>query len=1012
MAISATTSASSETANALNSQNTSSSTSSQISNPASSHNPSSDALDDNDIEDYHSSSDDDDNDNEEDLTLTSALLKLYLHSPAVRLEEKILLQDPTRHAPIKLDYRIINEHTDKVFRYASVEFFRCERDSFGNDRTIEDKGSTIEKGSGIRKVTFNFDYTSALVAGVDNVLEEWPQEAKTALAELSKYRQDGNASFEVSCRRPTENFRNAEAVLDFIQSSSPTQMLHSFRQCSDLSSNPSSWRTLEHRYRDHEFRSSRKMLPATHTYSSPEVACLKMTHARYLDDASEMRTTLPEGELEVGLMRSRNEKYMMAFVRKVEEPWKTRHQLGESTAIEIDYNDPDIETRRNPKLVGRGTLMLENPRPNIKCAFVLLLSPTKTPEVSSADWDEEPDWGRPRIYMKGSEHANLQVNAINTFFGQHGLYSSWWASFLGEANNIQTRNFLVDKLGVSSRQIRKTVRRIINKIAKKGLHLNPEQENILRDIGNANGGFSLIRGPPGTGKSTTISLLINAYLQFPGVAVYGCAQSNGAVNRLAACTTAAMTLLDDTDPRKKPLRAGRKYHERQHIENLIGQEIARSINLQSQSNVQEPSQQVEDSSIEVSKAEDRDVDSPDGDIDIFSRVLEAEDKRLWANPDDGLMGSVHQAIVTGQLHQDDDVVWKETKWADSKRELQRQTFLEAKVALERVRLQVASQKGVPFGDLIESDIGKIRKQILGAQRLILSTTANATNLLLRDAIFRDSKFVVVIIDEQSLETDASTAALIAGLIDRTRIEREFEGEPPVIHVVLVGDEKQGSPLIKSEQSGVNFFGPQAALSTFRRLVESGFPVQTLLEQHRMAPILRELPSRRGYDDLLRDSAAVKARRLDPAAKRCLQQYFHVDFKGMFQDQTAELQAYSEDQYVRHLMLNVENGVMDREERGKSRFNVRNLEATRDLLEYLIANDIVTTDEVVILVPYKAQRNRYERDYLQRLERKLRLKSGSLFGCVETSDSYQGRECDCVILDLVWTDYFGYGKLGK
>ena len=61
--------------------------------------------------------------------------------------------------------------------------------------------------------------------------------------------------------------------------------------------------------------------------------------------------------------------------------------------------------------------------------------------------------------------------------------------------------------------------------------------------------------------------------------------------------------------------------------------------------------------------------------------------------------------------------------------------------------------------------------------------------------------------------------------------------------------------------------------------------------------------------------------------------------------------------------------------------------------------------MVILVFYKAQKVRYA-SALVRLEKTLKLPGGTLYGCVETTDAFQGRERKCVILDLVLTELTG------
>lgn len=65
-------------------------------------------------------------------------------------------------------------------------------------------------------------------------------------------------------------------------------------------------------------------------------------------------------------------------------------------------------------------------------------------------------------------------------------------------------------------------------------------------------------------------------------------------------------------------------------------------------------------------------------------------------------------------------------------------------------------------------------------------------------------------DEAGLATDADLLHILAGLITEERVKNEFDGVNPITHVELIGDHKQGSPLVRSDIAKANVFGPQLA----------------------------------------------------------------------------------------------------------------------------------------------------------------------------------------------------------
>lgn len=103
----------------------------------------------------------------------------------------------------------------------------------------------------------------------------------------------------------------------------------------------------------------------------------------------------------------------------------------------------------------------------------------------------------------------------------------------------------------------------------------------------------------------------------------------------------------------------------------------------------------------------------------------------------------------------------------------------------------------------------IRKEIVGRKRQLVSTLGNATSKLFSDSAMRDSKYVVLILDEQALDTDASLINTLVGFINEERVKNEFGNTTPVVSVIPIGNRRQNSPLIKSNEARTNTFGPAA-----------------------------------------------------------------------------------------------------------------------------------------------------------------------------------------------------------
>ena len=593
------------------------------------------------------------------------------------------------------------------------------------------------------------------------------------------------------------------------------------------------------------------------------------------------------------------------------------------------------------------------------------------------------------LEVKDYEQARLQINAINWFFDRSGVFREWWPAFVGVSDGRdKASNWLKERLGFTQTKIDAVVDGTKDRMAKAGMLLNDEQNDILRSIGQTHHGWTLWRGPPGTGKSTTIALMAHSLLQLEGVAVYACAPSNGAASKLFGSIKQWMRLAGVKDPKMLPLRVFRKYHEWCHI---------RSSLFPTNQDMIENGKKKKRGPQPVVHAAQLEED------DWYTRQLLAENKRLMDDPDNGLMAAVLKAVSDGKFHES-PLARTNSGPKDGQHLRQVKHFREATASLVKLQAKMKNQR-IRYADQERRKyVADVRNQVLGERRCVVSTVNNATSLLLRDAVFRDSKAMVIIVDEASLDTDASTLGLLAGLISEERTMHEFGGRHPVVQMILVGDDKQGRPVVKSAQDGVNIFGDQARLSTFERLVQLGMPVHTLFEQHRMAPILRELPSERCYGGQLRDSSETQRRRLN--SKQI------IALEALFGQNQFDTDTYADPHaYLRLQFFDVQDSECELEALTKSRYNTADLEVTLSLVAYLINKQVVQPQEIIILTLYNAQKKQYLHR-LGELEQRLGLGRGTFDDTVETSDSFQGRERKCVLLDLVVTSYTGATSLGN
>lgn len=197
---------------------------------------------------------------------------------------------------------------------------------------------------------------------------------------------------------------------------------------------------------------------------------------------------------------------------------------------------------------------------------------------------------------------------------------------------------------------------------------------------------------------------------------------------------------------------------------------------------------------------------------------------------------------------------------------------------------------------------------------------------------------------------------------------------------MAGDEKQLPPTVLG--MGMSEQCDQLGLSLFSRLKATGTPTCALIEQFRMVPDISDLPNRVTYDGSLKNHASTELSRR-PTARD-------------FLEWTREVGAPC----TNRIFYNVEQSSCNFDTATRSRYNSPHLAAIVHLLDRLMLGKRISfrPSQINVLCFYNAQRSR--------LIEYLRLRSinekNPIWESVKvcTVDSYQGKEREIIILDLV------------
>jgi AAA domain len=928
-----------------------------------------------------------------------------IRSEMMVIESLKLRKEPNPH--LQLNRVVRNSLTGEDVRYATADFWLEGKDMEGNPRRLwdfklvnNDDSKPVQADAGHKKTSsLIFNYSRAVVSGVDRIPAHWPVEVKDSIGNLSVYRDDGIATISLA----TVTRSSGQGVLEYLRNASPGRLWKPYMGIKPWVS----WESLQTLYGDEgplEIESPVPQHEPRCHFSSLEEVLIKLSVGRYVDQKWEekmFREQCKGGfnasffllgpDTAIACLRRKDPRIVIHPNALWDEKMKIILKLNVEIADPMAKRDKLENLEKTVMMKGH---VVSN-QTSIDCEIVVLLQwiPRQLYALLRS-LKQPPNFIElSDVFIEVNDKpAQNQVESLNALFDRdEARFAKWWPALLPELpSSVAQIDFLQD-LGLSPEEFQEALNEVIDRMRGAGKPLNQEQNDILSNAPFSTAGFKLIMGPPGCGKTTLIAMLADLYLRAPDVAVLVLAGSNGSTDRSFETLASWIQKGTDLERRRFPLHVHKKYVEFDHF-----------LSVFDPTSIESRNRAAEKFALGICKG------GQPPQLSFYKHQQHVEKQKHMSDADSGVSAAVTQAMQDGKL----PAVPTPGNPASQRTHDAHRAHAESGLSHLMRSRKSAMQNGLRPLERAELRLAfdAVARYIIGTKRLIVSTAGNATSAILQDCIFRDAKHVIVIMDEAGLATDADLVNILARLFTTERVSTEFGGEYPIATMVLVGDHKQGGPLVKSDSAKANIFGPQLAMSPFLRLTLCGFPIDHLWEQHRMVETICKLPSIRGYDGRLRTSERVRNRFITTEQREILDFLFEPDLSELKYPSNAN-RTYLEDQHLCHWLIDVRGGSTQTDlALNKSRFNVANVDVTLRLLKVLIKRHFLPPGEIRILTFYNAQRQRYI-DGIYALEKELDMPGGKLHGMVHTSDSFQGREATCVILDLVVSKHYGEGTLG-
>ena len=672
---------------------------------------------------------------------------------------------------ITVTRRVIDKKTGQILRNASAEFYLEGRSLSGQPRSMWNL--QIKVG---RQAVLGLAYTAAVVSGVDNIPEDWPEDVCELVSEMAEFRDDCADPVLPLAARTSADVRYIQSVIQQLEEMKPGQLLLAFRDKNGGA--VTEWDDLKNHSRAEDIPQS----GIKYCFPSLEVAAIKLCAGRYLEH--NWQESVVAG-LSGGTMVSFvviGAGLVLAFVNyRDRKQIKKRAKLDDHMTIQIQFEVDDSEEESEdgvpPKKTVRTKGKLASNRIGVESDFsVLLEKPHKAIFKYASRYGEQPVFIPAAVKIEENARiAELEVKAVHSLC-QEGKnpYAEFQEMLLAEdAARAEPRNFLVEDVGCSPHEVSSITQAVFGKLAKAGKAPNAEQADILRNAGVVRAKFKCILGPPGTGKTTTIAALTEIYVRCPGVGILLCAPSNGNTGRIYDAVSAWMALSKHELDRntQKPQRVYRVHLEEEYLlknHDHIGNASGKKLDEAQAARFMEAASKIA------------------ADAAWYERQGEADRRKAMNDATTGVTHAVVEAVfgVNGQ-----------------------QAFAapgRVGGAMVTLKAGINKLKSTPFhkwpknGRFAFIDAWRtLARALVGRKRIVVCTAGNTVSSLMAEA-FSECKHVVIILDEASLCTDPALWNVVVNLFKPERLDSDFSGRTPVRAVVIVGDHHQGKAVIKTE----------------------------------------------------------------------------------------------------------------------------------------------------------------------------------------------------------------------